>query len=366
MQATRPSAKATAARMFRTPPSRMDRRTFLKRLGAAGAGAALAGPALAPWSRADGGGLQRIAYQLGWIKNFQFAGDYIADFRGYYRRFGLEVDLLSGGPTVNVEPILMSGKALVAQSMPDFMANANAKGATITCIAACYQRNVDAIISLAKSPLAAPREMIGRKIGIQLNNLVPWHAFLKLNRIDPASINNVPVQYDLTPLVTGEVDGFFGEVIDDAVQLTTKGIEIHCMPFADFGYNMLTATYVAKADSLADRTRRAQIVAFMKGDLLGWQDSIKDPELSARLTVDVYGKGNGLDLKRQEASCLVANDFIVSPATRKHGLFWMSPESVGETIASLAAAGVKATADMFTNEILEEAYAGINAGLTPG
>jgi ABC-type nitrate/sulfonate/bicarbonate transport system substrate-binding protein len=134
----------------------MDRRTFLRRLGAAGAGVALAGPAFAPWARAQGSGLPRIAYQLGWIKNFQFAGDYIADYRGYYRQFGLEVDLLSGGPTVNVEPILMSGKALVAQSMPDFMANANAKGATIKCIAACYQGNVDAIISLAKTPLTTP------------------------------------------------------------------------------------------------------------------------------------------------------------------------------------------------------------------
>jgi ABC-type nitrate/sulfonate/bicarbonate transport system substrate-binding protein len=337
----------------------MDRRTFLRRLGAAGAGVALAGPAFAPWARAQGSGLPRIAYQLGWIKNFQFAGDYIADYRGYYRKFGLEVDLLSGGPTVNVEPILMSGKALVAQSMPDFMANANAKGATIKCIGACYQRNVDAVISLAKTPLTTPRDMIGRKIGIQLNNLVPWHAFLKLNRIDPARITSVPVQYDLTPLVTGEVDGFFGEVIDDAVQLTTKGIDVHCMPFSDFGYNMLTATYAATAASLADPARRAQIVAFMKGDLLGWQDSIRDPALSARLTVDVYGKGNGLDLRRQEASCVVANGFIVSPETQRHGLFWMSPPAVDETIASLAAAGVRAAPDMFTNEILEEAYAGM-------
>jgi ABC-type nitrate/sulfonate/bicarbonate transport system substrate-binding protein len=322
---------------------------------------ALSGPAFAPWARAEGSGLPRIAYQLGWIKNFQFAGDYIADYRGYYRKFGLEVDLLSGGPTVNVEPILMSGKALVAQSMPDFMANANAKGATIKCIAACYQGNVDAIISLAKTPITNPREMIGRRIGIQLNNLVPWHAFLKLNRIDPSRITSVPVQYDLTPLVTGEVDGFFGEIIDDAVQLSTKGIDIHCMAFSEFGYNMLTATYVATAGSLADPATRAQIVAFMKGDLLGWQDSIGDPELSARLTVDVYGKGNGLDFKRQEASCVVANGFIVSADTRKHGLFWMSPASVDQTIASLAAASVKATPDMFTNEILEEAYAGLGS-----
>ena len=340
---------------------RMDRRTFLKRLGTAGAGLALGAGALLPRSRAGPPELGRVAYQLGWVKNFQFAGDYLADHEGYYRRFGLEVDLLSGGPTINVEPILISGKALVAQSMPDFAANAIAKGADLKIIAACYQRNVSAIISLAKSPLVTPRDMMGRKIGIQINNLVIWHAFLRLNHIDPGSLTTVPVQFDFSPLVSGEVDGFFGEVIDDAVELRQQGVDIHCLLLADFGYNMLTAVYEVATASLADPARRAQIVAFMQGDLLGWRDAVRDPDRAARLTVDVYGRGNGLDFGRQRASCVAANAFIESPETRAHGLFWMGPAEVAESLAALAAAGVKADRSMFTNEILEEAHAGLRA-----
>jgi ABC-type nitrate/sulfonate/bicarbonate transport system substrate-binding protein len=337
----------------------MDRRTFLQRLSAIGAGAALAGEAFAPSAWADEP-LERIAYQLGWIKNFQFCGDYIADYRGYYRKCGLDVDLLSGGPTLNVEPVIASGKALVGQGMPDFMANAVNQGAALKCIGASYQRNVSAIISLAKSPLIAPPDMIGKKIGLQVNNLVIWHAFLRLNKIDPSSITTVPVQFDFAPLLTGEVDGFFGEVIDDAVQLKQKGHDIRTLLLGDFGYNMLTATYEVASDSLTDKTKRAQIVAFMKADIMGWQDAVKDPAFAAKLTVDVYGKDNGLDLKAQKESCVVANDFIVSADTQKHGLFWMTPAAVEQTIASLAAAGVKAKPDMFTNEILEEVYQGRN------
>lgn len=47
------------------------------------------------------------------------------------------------------------------------------------------------------------------------------------------------------------------------------------------------------------------------------------------------------------------------PATTKaHGLFWMSDEAISETIATMATAGVKATPDLFTNEILAEVYQG--------
>jgi ABC-type nitrate/sulfonate/bicarbonate transport system substrate-binding protein len=311
-------------------------------------------------ARAEDASLGRIAYQLGWIKNFQFAGEYIADHKGYYRKFGLEVDLLAGGPNMIAEPIVASGKALAGQSMPDMMVSAIRQGAALTCVAACYQRNVSAIMSLAATPLKTPQEMIGKKIGIQPNNLVIWRAFLKINGIALSSIHSVPVQFDFTPLVAGEVDGFFGEVIDDAVQLRAKGHDIHTLLLADFGYKMFTATYTVATDSLRDKTRRAQLVAFLKGDIMGWQDALQDPVLGARLTTEVYGKGNGLDLQSQEESCRVQNEFIVSPDTQKHGIFWMTPELVQQTITTLAAAGVKATPDMFTNELLEEVYGGRN------
>lgn len=335
-------------------PNGVNRRAFLRAISAAGAGCVsgnlLLGSSAAPR-------LGTIAYQLGWIKNFQFAGDYIADSKGYYQRFGLEgVDLVAGGPGVVVDPVVVSGKALIGQSSPDFMANAIDHGAPLKCIGAGYQKNVDCVISMAKAPLATPREMIGKKIGIQTMNLVTWHAFLKLNKIDPSSINAVPVQFDFTPLVTGEVDGFYGQTTDDVTHLQSLGYDIRVLDFTDFGYKMLTSTYSVRADSLTDPTRRAQLVAFMKASILGWNEAIKDPVLGARLTVDVYGKGNGLDRSTEERSCRAVNPFMVSADTQKHGLFWMSPTSVQETIETLAASGVAATPAMFTNEILEEAY----------
>jgi len=214
---------------------------------------------------------------------------------------------------------------------------------------------------MAKTPLRTPQDMVGKKIGVQTINLVIWHAFLKLNKIAPASINLVPVQFDFTPLISGEVDGFFGQVNDDVVDLQQRGHDVYSLVLADFGYQMFNGTYSVLTDSLTDKTKRAQLVAFMKGEVLGWQDAVKDSALGARLTTDVYGKGNGLDPKIEEASCLATNDFMVSADTQQHGLFWMTPSAVEKTVASLAAAGITARPDSFTNEILEEVYQGKNS-----
>jgi ABC-type nitrate/sulfonate/bicarbonate transport system substrate-binding protein len=338
----------------------MHRRTFLRRMAMAGSGFALAGGPTAFGDPPDQRNLQEIPFQLGWIKNFQWAGDYIADYRQYFQKYGLKVDLLSGGPTINVEPIVAVGKALIGKSEPDLMVNANSRGAGLTCIGTSYQRNVSAVMSLSKSPLTKPQDLIGKKIGVQNNTIMTWRTFLKFNKIDPSQIHQIPVQFDFTPLLSGEVDGFLGHATDGAVQLRQKGIDVHTLLLADFGYKMFTSIYIVRNDSLTDKEKRAQIVAFMKGDITGWQDAVKDPALAARLTVDVYGKGNGLQLRNQEASCIAVNDFMVSPVTRQHGLLWMTPAAIDETIASLAAGGVKATPDMFTTQILEEVYGGPN------
>ena len=298
-----------------------------------------------------------MAYQLSWIKNFQFAGEYVADYRKYYQKFGLQqVDLFSGGPNIIVDAIVASGKALVGQSTPDYMTNAIRHGAELKCIGACYQRNNAGIVSMSKNPILTPQDVIGKKIGVPIINIVKWHAFLKLNKIDPSLTSSVPVQFEFGPLISGEVAGFFGALNDDAVELQTAGYDVHSMLLSDFGYKMFGTIYSVLAESLEDKAKRAQLVAFMKAESLGWQDVVNDPAMAADLTVNVYGKGNGLNLAEQKACCIATNDDIVSADTQKHGLFWMTPESVEETIASLALGGAKATSDMYTNEILEEAY----------
>jgi len=336
----------------------VDRRTFLQ---LAATGLAFSGPAFGLRARADRApSLGGIGYQLSWIKNFQFAGEYIAESRKYYQKFGLQVDLLGGGPSISADPIVASGRVLIGQSSPENTANAVEHGAALKCIGAQYQKILFCIISLSKSGLLTPKDMIGRKIGIQTANLVVWRSFLKLNKIDPASVQVVPVQFDLSPLIEGAVEGFFGYANDDFVQVKAKGYDVRAMLFADFGYKMFTGIYVVATDSLTDKTKRAQLVAFMKGDIMGWQDALKDPTLGANLTVEVYGKGNGLDLGIQEAACRASNWYMTSPDTDKHGLLWMGPTAIEDTIATLSAAGVKAAPDMFTTEILEEAYGGRN------
>ena len=119
------------------------------------------------------------------------------------------VELLSGGPTVQQDAVVQSGKAFACISAPDITSSAINNGADLKIIGAQYQKNPFAVMSLKKSPIKTPDDMIGKKIGVQATNEAVWAAFLKANDIDPSKIDKVPVQFNPEPLAKGTVDGWF-------------------------------------------------------------------------------------------------------------------------------------------------------------
>ena len=344
----------------------IDRRTFLRRAARTGAGAALMAVAgsgvlegLAPsGASASAMSLGSAALQLDWIDDIEFAGSYIAKTNGLYAKAGLDVSLLTGGPNTSVEPIVVSGKALVGISGPDLTSAAIDNGADLVIIGAQMQKAPQAIMSLAKSPIKGPQGMIGKKIGVQAGNLLSFKAFLNLVGIPTSKLTIVPVQFDPTPLADGEVDGWYAFITNEPFLLGAKGIATKTWLLYDYGYKLYSGTYLARSSSLTNATERAQVVALMKGEIQGWEAAFANPPMAARLTVDVYGKGDGLDIPTQQKELYAYQKLFQTPTTAAHGLMWMSLEDVEANVKTLALVNIKSSPKYFTTEILEEVFKG--------
>lgn len=303
-------------------------------------------------------GTGTVGVQLSWIKNVEFAGSYIADSKGYYTANGITANLIAGGPTASIEPTVVSGKALVGINTPDATAAAVDKGAKLKIIASMYQKSPFAMMSLASSPINSPQDLYGKKIGVQAANEPIWKTFLKANNLDPSKITKVPVQFDPTPLAQKQVDGWLSYVTNEPNLLKVKGVATHTFLFNDYNYPVFTNTYFVTEQTLQDANARARVVNFLRGDIRGWQDSVKDPGLGATLTVNTYGKSLGLDVPEQTLESAAANQLIESADTKAHGLLWMTDERIADTVKTVALGGTKITPALFTRDILQEVYQG--------
>jgi ABC-type nitrate/sulfonate/bicarbonate transport system substrate-binding protein len=295
--------------------------------------------------------------QLSWVKNAEFLGEYMADTNGHYEDAGFGTVTLVPGPSTGVAE-LVQGEADVALSDAVSVGTAVAnEDAPVKIIGTTYQKNPFTILSLADGGnIAKPEDMIGRKIGVQDSNTSLFQALLAANDISPDELTIVPVQYDPSVLVNGEVDGFVAYLTNESITVQAQGHEVTNLPFADNGLPFVAETFTVTDQSIAED--RDKLKAFLEAEIRGWQDVLKDPETAVDVDLKSYGSDLGLDRDNEVTSAGIANDDLITSAdTADNGLFTISDELQKETVESLAGAGVDVDVeDLFDLSLLAEVY----------
>nr|WP_245913090.1 ABC transporter substrate-binding protein [Litoreibacter ponti] len=294
-----------------------------------------------------------VNFQLSWLHSVQFGGSYIAAKKNYWADQGLDVSLSQGGPNAPVEPPVVSGAALVGISAADYTAAAVAQGAPFKIIAVAMQKNPFAIASLAGNPVNAPADLVGKRIGMAVANTPVLQALCTLNNVDIDAIEIVPTQYDPAPLVSGQVDCLLCWETDLPVAMTVQGVDNTTMLMADHGYALHSQTYIATEDAIANR--RADLIALLKGEVMGWNDYEADTDAAAALTVEMFPDA-GLELETQKLQAARQVPLMFSDLTAENGFGWFTDETVAANIETLALLGRDVSADLWDRSLLEEVH----------
>lgn len=342
----------------------ISRRALLQRAGLVVAGALIAPELLAACGTTKATGapngtspsVTRVSLQLNYLENVQFAGTLLALHKGYYTAEGLDVTVLPGGPNLAPEPVVTSGSALVGITHTQECAQAIINGAPLTIVGAAFQKSPTCLVSKASKPIRTPQEMIGKTIGVSDTNLPIWNAFLKINKINPASLKTNTVEFSTQPLADGQIDGLIGFYSNEPIILDLQGVPTYAFLLADFGYPIVDDVYIVRSADLSDATKRSHIVGLMTGEAKGWKAAFADPQEAATLATNVYGKSLHLSLEQQLKSVEAEQTLVTSADTAAHGLFWMTPALVADSVHSLQLGGTQATSSMFSNEVLSEVY----------
>jgi ABC-type nitrate/sulfonate/bicarbonate transport system substrate-binding protein len=297
-----------------------------------------------------------INMQLSWLKNVEFAGEYLASENGYFEDAGFdEVTLTAGGSSATgAEAAVTTGQAFIGISSPLITAPAIAAGAEVKIIGATYQKNPFSLVSAVSDPIATPEDLVGKTIAVSDSNTLVWRAFLAANDIDAADINVVPFS-DTSLLTTGQVDGYIAYTTAGANAMIAAGFEATEFLFADNGLPMVGEVLVVSQDAIDND--REKVKAVTAAIIEGWNAAFADPENAVDLTVNKYGKEQGYELAQQQRSFDAQSLLINTDDTEANGLLTVTDELVDETVESMALAGVETSGeDLFDLSILDEVY----------
>lgn len=347
------------------PSVQFSRRGLLRAAGlsaaALGGGALLGGCGDDDTDQGATGSYGTLAIQLSWIKNIEFAGEYFADTKGYFKEAGFSsVNLLAGGVgATSAEAMVLSKSALVGLSAPNATAPAIVnEQAPLKIIGSTFQKNPFCIVSLREGkPITTPAEMAGKRIGVQTGtNEEIFAGLLKANGMSADDLTIVPVQFDPMVVATKDVDGFMAYVTNEPILLKARGYTPVTFLFADHGLPLTAETFTVLQEEIDNN--RAKLKAFLKAELRGWTDAVSNPEESARLAVEVYGKEYDLNLDEQIEEMKAQNGLVVSPDTEANGLFTMTDELIEAGIKALNTIDIPITAEqLYDFTLLEEVLA---------
>lgn len=316
------------------------RRHFLRGAAALAAGAPLAG-----WSQPA----SRLTMQAAWVNDAEFMGYFIALDNGYYQAEGLDLRYLSGGPDVIPETSLLSKKADVALSTVETSIKAiTEQKAPLVIIGAQYQKNPVGIVSLASKPLKTPADLVGKTIAVPPVNRLTVEAMLKLNGIDKRKVRIVPYAYDPTPLLKGEIDGSLDFTTNVPYTIRSKGQEATSFLLADFKLPLFNDVVIVTQDTL--KTRRKDLVAFLRASRKGWVENFKDTAAYPPKFKDTWFKGTGRSIDNELYFNAAQKPLIEHP----NGIYAMTDEAVARCVAALNEVNVKATKAHFDASLLKE------------
>ncbi|MGB4780016.1 ABC transporter substrate-binding protein [Microbacterium sp.] len=307
-----------------------------------------------------------VSIQYSWIKNEEFAGEYYAYENGYYDEAGFATVTGIPGPDTGVAKLLSNTVQFALSDAASVGAAVAEQQAPLKIIATTFQKNPFTILSLKDGgDIATPEDLIGKKIGVQDSNASVFKALLAANDIDESDLTIVPVEFDPTPLIKGEVDGFMAYLTNEALTVEMEGYETTNLAYADNGLPYVAESYTVTDQYLAENPDL--IKAFLIAEIKGWTDTFTQPIDTTVDTVIKYNKESAasgettfgdLDPAKVKAGVEAQAKLIDTEDTQANGLFTISDDLKEQTLASLKASGWELTVDqLFDTTIIDEIYA---------
>jgi NitT/TauT family transport system substrate-binding protein len=285
-----------------------------------------------------------VVLQLKWLPQSQFAGYYVAEAKGFYRKAGLAVTIKPGGPDLDPSAALAKGEADVAV---DWMAAALAardKGAPLVNIAQIFQRSGMMLTCRRDSGVRRPADFKGKTLGVWFaGNQYPFLAWMaKLGfSTEGANPDVTVVRQDagVEPLIRKEAACISTMSYNEYWQVIDAGLkpsQLIVFRYEDQDVATLEDGLYATEAKLAEPAIRERLVRFLRATLEGWRYAAAHKDEAVTIVLRAH-QGSGLD--RTHEARMLQEVVKLIPGSR-HGIGYLEPAAYERTVAVLLSGGV--------------------------
>ncbi len=224
-----------------------------------------------------GGEPPKLRFLPQWSPQAQFAGYYVAEAEGLYKKHGIDVELLAGGPEMPATDSLKAGRADIITLFLASGIKERCSGTDIVNIAQLSKRSALIFAAKKSSGISKPSDMNGRKLGLWYSDFreVPL-AFLKKYDLD---MEIVPLGGTINLFLRDGVDVTIAMWYNEYHTIMNSGLDPEDLTsffFFDHGLDVPEDGIYCLAGQYGRNPEAFR--AFVAASAEGWETAFADPE----------------------------------------------------------------------------------------
>jgi PAS domain S-box-containing protein len=230
---------------------------------------------------------QKVSLQLQYLDQFQFAGYYMAQEKGFYKEAGLEVELKKYNPDIVPLDEVIEGRATFGTGRSSMMIAAS-EGKPIRPLAAIFQSSPQILLATPSSKIKTIKEMKDKYIMITHDSLDAVAVMAMLNSQGISKNDFVPIKHDyvLQNLIDNKVDVMSAYLSNEPYALREQGIEPVIFHPKDYGFDFYEDILFTSQKEIDEHP--AQVDKFLQASLLGWEYAFAHIEESVDVILEKY------------------------------------------------------------------------------
>jgi NitT/TauT family transport system substrate-binding protein len=213
--------------------------------------------------------LDKVSFGTNWVAEAEHGGFYQALADGTYRKYGLDVTIVPGGPQVNNRVLLAVGKLdffMSANTLQSFDA-VEQKVPTIA-VAAMFQKDPQVLMAHPDVGVEKFEDLKGLTLFVSKEGMATYFQWLKADyKFSDAKVK--PYTFNAQPFLADKLSAMQGYVTSEPFQVEKQGgFKPKVFLLADYGFNTystLIETRIALAQNKPDLVQR-----FVDASIIGW------------------------------------------------------------------------------------------------
>jgi NitT/TauT family transport system substrate-binding protein len=228
--------------------------------------------------------LDKVSFGTNWVAEAEHGGFFQAVADGTYKKHGLDVTIVPGGPNDNNRMLLIAGKLdffMAANTLMSFDAVANK--VPVVTVAAIFQKDPQVLLTHPESKIAKLEELKPLTLFVSKEGISSYFQWLK-SEYGFSEEKVRPYTFNPQPFLADKQSAMQGYVTSEPYAIEkSANFKPGIILLADYGFNTYSTLIETRADLIDKKPDMVQ--RFVDASLIGWYNYLYGDNTAANAMI---------------------------------------------------------------------------------